>query len=239
MLFAKLKLAYSNSFNRANSSAGIATHALILTDYGFTVLDGINGTGAGSSTCTTSDAFISVNRNHIHLRTSPFQIKLDCSQKIMKSQQPNTFEMNVLKHIPIIPYLRQFCKRISANFDKYIISFSSLDASLINLLFINESIRCAGVRLCRRRCAATRARSSATRKGLDKKSSAPMPSPSSTAASSVRALRNRMGTSVRLRMRRQTAKPSSPGIITSSRMQSAQRHSGSVNAPPACRVSTR
>ena len=140
MLIAKLKLAYSNSFNRANSSAGIATHALILTDYGFTVLDGINGTGAGSSTCTTSDAFISVNRNHIHLRTSPFQIKLDCSQKIMKSQQPNTFEMNVLKHIPIIPYLRQFCKRISANFDKYIISFSSLDASLINLLFINESI---------------------------------------------------------------------------------------------------
>ena len=48
-----------------------------------------------------------------------------------------------------------------------------------------RTIRCAGVRLCRRRCAATRARSSATRKGLDKKSSAPMPSPSSTAASSV------------------------------------------------------
>ena len=46
-----------------------------------------------------------------------------------------------------------------------------------------RTIRCAGVRLCRRRCAATRARSSATRKGLDKKSSAPMPSPSSTAAS--------------------------------------------------------
>ena len=102
-----------------------------------------------------------------------------------------------------------------------------------------RTIRCAGVRLCRRRCAATRARSSATRKGFDKKSSAPMPSPSSTAASSVRALRNRMGTSVRLRMRRQTAKPSSPGIITSSRIQSAQRQSASVRSPPACRVSTR
>ena len=42
-----------------------------------------------------------------------------------------------------------------------------------------------------------------------------------------------------LRMRRQTSRPSILGIITSSRMQSAQRQSASVSAAPESRVSTR
>ena len=54
----------------------------------------------------------------------------------------------------------------------------------------------------------------------------------------VFAVRNRMGQAARARMRAQVAKPSSPGIITSSRMQSAQRQSVSVSCVPEVRVST-
>ena len=68
------------------------------------------------------------------------------------------------------------------------------------------------------------------------KSSALMPpAHSNTAASSVQALRNRTrGWSFAGSMSR-PRKPSSPGIITSSRMQSAQRQSASVRSLPAAR----